>query len=439
MSIKVDAQAEDVSGIINPVLPAADIVSTVIYGEPADPTRSESTVDDRVIASTTGSFASPERVDLSGVPDGGILESLSPGYMTADQANNRFAVANDPPPGTVLSGIVRTFGYKPSRVNAAVETPSQNDRVASLVAGTLAGDTTSELRAHMTPGATLPNTSLFSTYSPYSSFVRSSSHWLAASGFDLTGCVVATNAPQIPKGKRGGALITPRIVIWSKHYGGNGPGTSVYFVDSSGTIHSRAIVREVTVTNLDLKLSLLDSDLPGEVSPYPLCPDLSLFMGSGGWGAAVGSPLGGPACVWVDQNEKVYFCGYSGPYAGAYVVDRSFTANGNSHVGQIGYFHHAKDVYGQFQSLVPEEDEDYFHYAKSPISGDSGSPIFLAENGRLVYLSCWWGSNNGMTSEGMKPALDDLIVDLWAAHGLGAPAIGDLTTEAAISGYATFP
>ena len=428
MSIKV--RSSGVPSIRSP-LSELPFTNYEFEWEPSGGSEVDVVVDDRVVRTISGASNILTGILVNGLQEGSQLISHTPLVITPNAPLNRFDVVSTTP-GDQFLGDIKLTGFKTGSVAGLIPTPpAVTTTIASLVPGTLAGDTHSALRALMIPGAQSADTRLFTTFpsNPVSGgFARSLTHWLSTSTFDFTGCVAATSAPQQPKGKRGGALITPRVVAWCRHFGGNGPGTKVYFVTDEGVKIERTIISDITESSLDLKLSLLDSDLPSEIAVYPLCPDLSSFRGSGGWA----SPRGGPACLWVDAwgPEAVYHCGYMGPTS-----SREVTANGTPHTVSWGGFYHGTSAESPNSWTPPIDSWEYYAYTKGPIGGDSGSPVFLAESGRLIYLSSWTGSGSGPSSEGAVNYFNDKIVDLFNKAGAGTP---QTATEAIVSGYTTY-
>ena len=220
------------------------------------------------------------------------------------------------------------------------------------------------------------------------------------------------------------------MVVWAAHFGGNGVGTKVYFVDGSNVKVERTIVAQRTYDG-DLKLSILDSDVPANIAKYPVLPDLdaTTYIGSGGWS----NPNGGPAAIYIDGNdpgpEDVFYCTYCNDYP---QQSAAWTANGNTYDRSASFVNH-EDPH------IPTDMLPYAGYSKLPFGGDSGSPAFMVEGGRLIYITSWFGATSGPSLQNQKAFLDDAFTDLYADAGAGVPSGADLATVATLGTYTTFP
>lgn len=146
----------------------------------------------------------------------------------------------------------------------------------------------------------------------------------------------------------GATLISPRHIVVADH----APvvnGSTIIFVDNANNIISRTVVNQIQVAiGLDIKVAVLDSDVPSSIAYYPIV-DLSTFKNY--WKTVPNTPI-----VILDQEDKALIKNVSG-------VDS----------GQVNYL---------APSSSPRSDFD-----ETLIVGDSGNPIFGVIGGRLVLLT----------------------------------------------------
>jgi len=215
-------------------------------------------------------------------------------------------------------------------------------------------------------------------------YVRNPDSWV--SDIDLT-CVSPWNSTG---GRlRAGTLIGENCIIFANHYR-LATGAVVRFVTSSNTVIERSVISRRQVGDSDFMIGRLNSAVTtNEIRPALLEPSIySLYLPQAILGYANLRPA-----LWIDQNEN------------AYVAD--------------------SPLYG---SLTPSTNTVRILYNKTPVSGDSGSPVFLiASNRPPVLISTLYQTTGGYA------------VGLWNTEIVSAAAaLGCQTNTIQSADYAAF-
>ena len=75
-------------------------------------------------------------------------------------------------------------------------------------------------------------------------------------------------------GKKGGVLVTPRVVVFANHYNpGFSPSMGILFVTAGNVTVQRTIINGTQIGNSDIWLGLLDSDVPATITPAKIWPE----------------------------------------------------------------------------------------------------------------------------------------------------------------------
>jgi len=195
------------------------------------------------------------------------------------------------------------------------------------------------------------NVSIYTTMDhAATNYVRNTNCW--ASGFDLT-CVAVYNSYQTDA-RCGGTLISPRHVVFANHYTPPN-GTELRFVAKDNTVVTRVLVNSVQITLTDLRIGVLDSDVPTNLISFAkvLPSDFTNYFPNSL------KPISSkdiPA-LCLDQDEDALESDISGVTAGV-----SFA--------------------------VPTDPTRKQFYADKD-SGDSGQPGFIILKGQLVLLTVY--------------------------------------------------
>lgn len=219
------------------------------------------------------------------------------------------------------------------------------------------------------------------------SYTRNASCW----AHGLTGMTGISPWNSTGANKRAGTAITPRHIVFAKHYQ-IGTGATVRFVAADNTVVTRTMTAKESITGTDLTIGLLDSDLPASIEPVKMLP--------ASYEDRLPTGLAYVPTLCLDQEEK------------ALVTDGGST-------GEMTVF------------SVPT-DADRLTFYEPKISGDSGNPAFLVIGGELALISTWWygGAGSGPFVPQWRTEIEAAITSLGAnGHSL---------TDIDLSGYTNF-
>ena len=201
------------------------------------------------------------------------------------------------------------------------------------------------------------------------SYVRSRTCW--AGDFDLSsvavynsvGMELSTNSccPWERATRRAGTLISPRHVVYANHY----PialGAKFRFVAKNNTVVTRTLYDSIRVGDTDLRLGVLDSNVPANLIHYAkvLPADFARYFPTS---------LNDIPTLGFNQVEQ------------ALVTDiRSLSPSATN---------------ATWITFSAPADATRKQFYQDKISGDSGQPAFLIVNGELVLLTVWSGGGPG--------------------------------------------
>lgn len=207
----------------------------------------------------------------------------------------------------------------------------------------------SRLSGKQATNDTLEVFSGFTVTSGGSSFIRNTNNWVY--DLDLTGASPWNS--QNNNGFTPGTLISPRNILSANHFGPS-IGTELTFVTKNNEIVKRTIIAERVITDTDIRVSLLNSDVPPSISYFPVFNAASLKD----------SLTGDFPFVFLDQDEH------------AYVRNSSF------------YVYDLQQNSGLFAYNRPDQSTpDRVNFAKDLIVNDSGSPMFAIIGNQPVLVS----------------------------------------------------
>lgn len=221
-------------------------------------------------------------------------------------------------------------------------------------------------------------------------YLRNNDCW--AADLDLT-CASPWNSRGT--GQQAGTLITPRHAILAAHYNLKA-GDSIRFVTKDNQTVRRKIISHLVNTTWetytpDIEIVALDSDVPSGITICQLLPaNFSTYIANDG--------LRLPA-LWLDQEEK------------ALIGDFQYISYGNSY------------------KVISPVIANRLAMSESVVSGDSGNPVFLVLNGKMVLVGVITGSGPSghslfyyanLPTGGSQPnqSLDDLIKAVDAKVGI---------------------
>ncbi len=207
--------------------------------------------------------------------------------------------------------------------------------------------------------------------------------WRTATAYNPNSWVAGINLTAVTQNVPRGTAITPRHVVYTKHYGYHGQvGQTLNFLTMDNRVISRKIIQVKylsTTFDPDVAVVRLDSDLPGSITP------MKVLTASANSYAAIYSPL-----LRIDQESKALLVQASPSGPQAITVNATYNPPGSA----------------------------FALYYEDMISGDSSSPSILLMN----------------SADGIMPILFALVT--YSGPGQG-PKIGALLTEiqAAIQGF----
>jgi hypothetical protein len=187
-------------------------------------------------------------------------------------------------------------------------------------------------------------------------YVRNTNCW--AQGFDLT-CIAAYNSSE-GNARRAGTLISPRHVMFANHYF-PANGTALRFVANDNTVVTRVLSNSVQIALTDLRIGVLDSDVPTNLITF----------------AKV-----------LPSSFTNYFPNSLKPISSKYIPALCLNQNEDALESDIS------TVTAGISFKAPSDATRSLFYADKA-SGDSGQPAFIILNGRLVLLTVWTYSGGG--------------------------------------------
>jgi hypothetical protein len=225
-------------------------------------------------------------------------------------------------------------------------------------------------------------------------YTRNTQCW--AHGLDLT-CFSPWNSLDGPR--RAGTLISPRHIICAQHY----PltvGTSIRFIRLDNTVVTKTITAIGNISNTDIQIALLDSDVGVGISFAQILPQnwynyLPYYKDL----SSVNYEFGLPS-LCLDQEEK------------ALILDI--------------YKILSKDLIISYVKPFKSANSEFY---EEIIVGDSGSPAFLIINGILVLMSCWYNVSSSSFIPYYKSQINSLMSQLGGNYQL---------TEIDLSSFSTY-
>mgnify|MGYP000994941326 CR=1 FL=1 len=288
-------------------------------------------------------------------------------------------------------------------VQVEVSTSTQGEGSVDTLLGYAAGS----LRRHVvedvatrldgtTPAAALR---LFATRDhTAASYVRNAAVWTPPS---LATMVAVWNSTS-NGAQRAGTLISPRHVIFARHYQ-IAEGATLRFVTGDDVVVTRTMTAKASLPIVagyypDITVGVLDSDVPAGIAFAKVLP--------GDWEDYMPSP--GPTrripALTLDQEAK------------ALVSDLVHVADSTEH---------------PFATFARPLDPALVQWYEDKVGGDSGQPAFLIINGEPVLLTVWTfgGGGSGTSIVRNKDAINALMTSLGGGYQL---------TEVDLSGFNSY-
>ncbi|MDP1625001.1 MAG: peptidoglycan-binding protein [bacterium] len=221
----------------------------------------------------------------------------------------------------------------------------------------------------------------YETGSTSPTFTRNTSVW--TEDIDWTGLSPWNSTAY---GQRAGTLISPRHIIFATHYP-IGVGAEVIFVTANNTVVSRTMTASQSIGSTDIRVGILDSDVPETIAYYPIMTydQMKAYL----------SPVYIPI-VGFDQEE--------------HAIVRHAAAGGFAISDGIGH--------SQATTSVRQPFTETF------IDGDSGNPIFAIIGDQPVLLSAHYSAAAGPSYSYYRSEIASAMSSLGGGY---APADIDLS------------
>lgn len=346
---------------------------TLISGEQSD----ETTDQDKVIIEYTPAvYKSEEDVVVTNLTqnnDVKIFESVDPEIATIDQ-NGRVTRVTDGSARIIVTGQYLKKGITVDVSETNEASYSIFDRWAD---GSLAKNVTDIIDTRIV-GKDASAKNIFSTQNHTSQiYVRNTNCW--AYGLDLT-CISPWNSTGA--NTRAGTLISPRHIIFAKHYQIS-TGATVRFVMSDGTVVNRIMTAKQSIDETDITIGVLDSDVPAGISFAKIMPL--------NWVDYAPNLEERLPTLALDQQEKAL-------------------------INDINSFNVDSGIVGFRSPIDPQRSIFY----EDKIGGDSGNPAFLIINNELAILTCWWfgGAGSGPNISYFKDQINSIMTSLGGGYQL---------------------
>lgn len=239
---------------------------------------------------------------------------------------------------------------------------------------------------------------LYTTQNPWTpQFVRNPDCWL--NGVSNISCISPAQLSGANWFQRAGTLISPRHIILAKHYtiALLAGGTDIRFVADDNTVVTRKLISLAVDPNSDIAVYLLDSDVPSNIKfAKALHPGHYMYLGS--WSQI-------RYAVFLDQEEKASigintFLPYKQQPPG--IQDVVYVTNPSQIYSEPGKT--------QASLIAP--------FYETPISGDSGNPMFLLIDNELVIISCWTTPLSGSSYPSRYRVINSLMTQLGGGYNL---------------------
>ncbi|MCX6766874.1 MAG: cadherin domain-containing protein [Candidatus Moranbacteria bacterium] len=206
-------------------------------------------------------------------------------------------------------------------------------------------------------------------------WLKNASVWTnrGSSALDLTG-----QSPWNSTGgyTRSGTLISPRHIAFANHYP-IANGATVVFIDADNNIVSRTLQNQTAIAGTDIKIGVLDSDVPANIAYYPI--------------------------ISIDQMNQYLLRQNQVPMI---LLDQDDHA----------IIH---DLYSLSASTVSHTqplDATRNIFNETIIGGDSGNPGFFAINGQLVLAITHYTANSGSFYGGFIAQINTAMANLGGGY-----------------------
>ena len=247
-------------------------------------------------------------------------------------------------------------------------------------------------------------------------YPRNAACWLA--DVDLSAVSVANrDAGGSWRHTRAGVAITARHVAFANHY--RPPvGAELRFTNAAGTVFTHTIQAYHGAVSSgdnvldDLAVAVMTPALDASITPMK-CAGSWVMQSSTPSGSFVSYYAGGLA-AWIDQNKNCY---------ATHIGNRTALFTSNLRTGVFnGTTYTDIAVSGGIEPTSSQTASpylsDYASNVKTPVPGDSGSPVMLVLSGEPVLLWCWFTPTTGTPVYSSEALLNARIAAADAAAGV---------------------
>lgn len=320
------------------------------------------TVQDRTIQrNISSSYVTDYEIRVVPLLDGWFrnvsLTSLSPNILSKTN-DNSFLYENN---GICLIQGVSDDGETVlTKVITSSGSPVTVDIFQSWVAGSLSDHCFSTINS-LIESKTQKN--VFSVANG-TTFVRNSNCW--TSNIDLS-CASPWNSTD--GSLRAGTLVSPRHVIFCKHYSFHpSVGATIWFVSQNNVIVTKTITHLNPISS-DIVVGTLDSDVPSFIKFAKILPsNYNNYLPS------LGTSLYYIPSLYLNQTDTAGIMMVLG-------LGEGITGQGVFSSNESSFYKPDMSIYNNFYIPV--------------VAGDSGNPMFLIINGELVLLGVFTGAFAG--------------------------------------------
>lgn len=288
-----------------------------------------------------------------------------------------------------LTMSTETSTYRTNVTNTTA-TGQTVDTWASNVSGTLRHEADAEIDTAIAGKTAETSQPLWTTRNPSTlSYTRNSQSWGA--GYDLTPHAAYNSETVAYQPQWGGVtLVSPRHIIGAAHTGHPAPGTTYHFVKADGTACVRTCTAASTVGSTDIRLGILASDVDSGISFARVLPDT--------WAVKLPSlETRHIACARINRQQRLIL-------------------------------HELHDLAANAVFQAPQNTtRAAFHL--TPAQGDSGSPLFLVLDGKMVLLTTLYSASGGPSIINQRSAINAALTALGGSYQL---------TNADVSSYTSF-
>jgi hypothetical protein len=188
---------------------------------------------------------------------------------------------------------------------------------------------------------------------------------------------------------RAGTAISPRHIIYAKHYS-MPTGTVLRFIDSTNGVHARTLV-DYNYPAVDIAVGLLDSDLPATIVPAKALKDTRLED----W-----LPTPGRADVRLNDLSRQIPVVFLNRQEHAYVGEWSGRLWIGGYIGAVKSAAHA---------------DRSAHYS-TPVGGDSGNPVMMVLGTNPVLITTWHYASGGPSVRHYAPQIESAMQALGGGY-----------------------